>query len=56
MDDNSQLRHSFGERVKELPALHQTARILQDDSRPFESLTAIVVSSVYAFSFTYEVL
>ena len=43
VDDNTRLLHSVGERVKELTALHQTARVLQDDSRPPEALIADVL-------------
>lgn len=43
VDDNTRLLHSVGERVKELTALHQTARVLQDDSRPAEALISDVL-------------
>jgi PAS domain S-box-containing protein len=33
-EKNARLIHDLGERVKELTALHQTARILQDESKP----------------------
>ena len=38
-----ELGFRLGERVKELNALHRTARILQDDERPAEDLMAEVV-------------
>ncbi len=43
VDDRIQLLHNVGERVKELTALHGTARILQDDSRPPATLMAEVL-------------
>lgn len=43
MQDDS-LRHSLGERVKELTALHRTARCLQDAERPLDELMAEVVA------------
>lgn len=36
--DNRELLHRLGERVKELTALHDTARILQNDERPLQAL------------------
>lgn len=44
VDDNTRLQHSVGERVKELTALHRTARVLQDDSRPPEALISDVLA------------
>ena len=38
--------HDLRERVKELTALHRTARILQDDSRPVGELLAGVVALI----------
>lgn len=35
---NHSIEHSLGERVKELTALHRTARLLKDDSRPTSDL------------------
>ena len=43
MQDDS-LRHSLDERVKELTALHRTARCLQDAERPLDELMAEVVA------------
>jgi signal transduction histidine kinase len=37
------IRHSLGERVKELTALHRTARLLQDTQRPVEGLMREIV-------------
>jgi signal transduction histidine kinase len=38
------IRHDLGERVKELTALHRTARLLQDTQRPVEGLLREIVS------------
>ncbi|MBA4371037.1 MAG: histidine kinase, partial [Coriobacteriaceae bacterium] len=38
------LRHSLSERVKELTALHRTARLLQDAERPLDELMPEVVA------------
>ena len=38
------IRHSLGERVKELTALHRTARCLQDAERPLDDLMAEVLA------------
>jgi len=38
--------HDLQERVKELTALHGTARVLQDDARPIEELLAEVVALI----------
>ena len=43
-DDTNELLHRLGERVKELTALHKTARILQDDSRPSSALIEAVLA------------
>ena len=43
-DDTNELLHRLGERVKELTALHKTARILQDDSRPSRVLIEEVLA------------
>lgn len=37
------IRHSLGERVKELTALHRTARLLQDTQRPADGLMREIV-------------
>ena len=37
-DERKRLRHLFGERVKELTALHRTVRILQDSAKPIEEV------------------
>lgn len=42
MNDNVQ--HRLQERVKELTALHRTARLLQDSERPFNEIMADVVA------------
>jgi signal transduction histidine kinase len=42
MDDD--ILHNLRERVKELTALHKTARIIQDETRPVESVLEEVVS------------
>jgi signal transduction histidine kinase len=43
MNDSMRVLHLLGERVKELSALHRTARILQDETRPVaETLTQVV--------------
>jgi signal transduction histidine kinase len=43
-DANQNLLHNLGERVKELTALHRTARLLQDDLRPTSELMRDVVA------------
>jgi len=40
------IRHSLGERVKELTALHRTARCLQDAERPLDDIMAEVVAAL----------
>ncbi len=42
------IRHSLAERVKELAALHRTARLLQDTDRPFELLAREFVDGLPA--------
>lgn len=37
-DEQKRLRHLFGERVKELTALHQAVRLLQDSTKPIEEV------------------
>ena len=37
-EEKRHLIHDLGERVKELTALHQTARILQDESKSIPDL------------------
>ncbi len=43
-DTNSLLQFFLGERIKELTALHKTARLLQDDTRPIAELLSEVVN------------
>ncbi len=43
-DPHDQIVHKLRERVKELTALHSTARILQDDSRPLPAALAEIVA------------
>jgi len=38
------LRHLFGERVKELTALHRTVRLLQDSAKPVEEVLKQIVA------------
>ena len=38
------IRHDLGERVKELTALHRTARLLQDTQRPADGVMREIVS------------
>lgn len=45
-EQRSGILHDLRERVKELTALHGTARILQDDARPVEELLSEVVALV----------
>jgi len=42
-EENRRLIHSLGERVKELTALHHTARVLQDESKSLPELLQEVV-------------
>jgi len=43
-EEQQRLRHLFGERVKELTALHRTVRLLQDSAKPIEEvLNQIIV-------------
>lgn len=43
-DPASQLQYYLSERIKELTALHKTARLLQDDARPISELLFEVVN------------
>jgi len=43
-DDERRLRHLFGERVKELTALHRTVRLLQDSAKPIEEVLRQIVA------------
>ena len=43
-EDQDQILYKLGERVKELTALHRTARILQDDLRPVEDIMREITS------------
>ncbi|BFU96073.1 MAG: hypothetical protein NTNFB02_27950 [Nitrospira sp.] len=42
--EQRRLRHLFGERVKELTALHRTAHLLQDSARPIEEVLKQIVA------------
>lgn len=42
--EQKRLRHLFGERVKELTALHRTLRLLQDSTRPIEEVLCQIVA------------
>lgn len=43
-EEQKRLRHLFGERVKELTALHRTAHLLQDSARPIEEVLKQIVA------------
>ncbi|WHZ22497.1 MAG: Two-component system sensor histidine kinase [Nitrospira sp.] len=43
-DDQRELRHLFGERVKELTALHRTVHLLQDSTKPIEEVLSQIVA------------
>jgi signal transduction histidine kinase len=43
-EDQRRLRHLFGERVKELTALHRTVRLLQDTAKPIEEVLGQIVA------------
>lgn len=43
-EEHRQLRHLFGERVKELSALHRTVRLLQDSAKPVEEALSQIVA------------
>jgi signal transduction histidine kinase len=45
-EESSGVLHDLRERVKELTALHGTARVLQDDARPVRELLAEVVTLI----------
>lgn len=42
-DEQKRLRHLFGERVKELTALHQAVRLLQDSAKPIEEVLRQII-------------
>lgn len=42
-DEQKRLRHLFGERVKELTALHQAVRLLQDSAKPIEDVLSHII-------------
>lgn len=44
LEEQKQLRHLFGERVKELTALHRTMRLLQDSDKPIEEVLNQIVA------------
>jgi len=43
-EEQKRLRHLFGERVKELTALHRTVRLLQDSAKPIEEVLSQIVA------------
>ncbi len=43
-EEQRRLRHLFGERVKELTALHRTVRLLQDSAKPIEEVLSEIVA------------
>ena len=43
-EEQKRLRHLFGERVKELTALHRTVRLLQDSAKPIEEVLTQIVA------------
>lgn len=43
-EEQKRLRHLFGERVKELTALHRTVRLLQDSATPVEEVLSKIVA------------
>jgi signal transduction histidine kinase len=43
-EEQRRLRHLFGERVKELTALHRTVRLLQDSAKPIEEVLGQIVA------------
>ena len=43
-EEQRRLRHLFGERVKELAALHRTVRLLQDSAKPIEEALGQIVA------------
>lgn len=43
-EEQRRLRHLFGERVKELTALHRTVRLLQDSAKPIEEALSEIVA------------
>lgn len=43
-EEQRRLRHLFGERVKELTALHRTVRLLQDSAKPIEEVLSQIVA------------
>jgi len=45
-DEQQRLRHLFGERVKELTALHRAVRLLQDSAKPVDEVLNQIVSLI----------
>ncbi len=43
-EEQRRLRHLFGERVKELTALHRTVRLLQDSAKPVDDVLSQIVA------------
>lgn len=43
-EEHKRLRHLFGERVKELTALHRAVRLLQDSAKPIEEVLSQIVA------------
>lgn len=43
-EEQRRLRHLFGERVKELTALHRTVHLLQDSTKPIEQVLSEIVA------------
>jgi signal transduction histidine kinase len=43
-EEHKRLRHLFGERVKELTALHRAVRLLQDSAKPVEEVLSQIVA------------
>lgn len=43
-EEQKRLRHLFGERVKELTALHRTVHLLQDSAKPIEEVLKQIVA------------
>ncbi len=43
-EEQKRLRHLFGERVKELTALHRTVHLLQDSAKPIEEVLRQIVA------------
>jgi signal transduction histidine kinase len=44
LEEQRRLRHLFGERVKELTALHRTVHLLQDSAKPIEEVLRQIVA------------